>query len=357
MSRPQSDLLAAAAEVAAVAAEFAEDVDSQARFPDEAFKVIRTMGLLAAAAGEEYGGGSADTATLCRVAGKMARGCGATAMVWAMHDIQLACLCRHARRAELIGSLIRQTVAENWLIASGTSEVGVGGQLRRSVAAVSPVAGGSGQLTLAKSTSVVSYGGQADALLVTARRSPESEPGDQVEVFLSASEVQLVLQGQWNTLGMRGTCSPAFALSADFDAGLVLPEPFGDVADQTMTPLSHLLWAAVWIGLATEALSRATRWSRKSPGGASGRLADAHWKLAGLKAQLAGAVAVTEPVPSGTSIPTVAQTVRLNALKLAASTVSVEIGQLALQTCGMAGYSEAGPTRSRGSCATFSPRS
>jgi acyl-CoA dehydrogenase len=37
----------------------------------------------------------------------------------------------------------------------------------------------------------------------------------------------------------------------------VLPVPFGEIADATMTPVSHILWSSLWLGIASDAVSRA----------------------------------------------------------------------------------------------------
>ena len=71
------------------------------------------------------------------------------------------------------------------LIASITSEVGTGGDMGKSVAAVSE-AGTDGYASFEKQAPTVSYGPYADAFLTTVRRSPEAEPGDQVAVLTRA---------------------------------------------------------------------------------------------------------------------------------------------------------------------------
>ena len=61
----------------------------------------------------------------------------------------------------------------------------------------------------------------------------------------------------WDTLGMRGTCSNGFRVEAAGHVEQILPVPFGEIADLTMTPVSHMLWSAMWIGIAGDALQRA----------------------------------------------------------------------------------------------------
>ena len=63
-------------------------------------------------------------------------------MVFAMHQIQVGTIVRHLDGAPWFQSYLRELSAEQRLIASVTSEVGTGGDMGRSIAAVTPVADG-----------------------------------------------------------------------------------------------------------------------------------------------------------------------------------------------------------------------
>ncbi|GAA2107311.1 acyl-CoA dehydrogenase family protein [Kitasatospora saccharophila] len=325
---------------AAAAAAASSSVDGQARFPAEATAALRAGGLLNAAVPTRLGGLGLPLPELVRIAGRLAAACGSAAMVWSMHQVQMACLARHHPDAPLLA----RAIAEQWLVASVTSENGVGGDLRSSRTGIGT---GEGRCTLDKQGPTVSYGAHADAFLVTARRSADAAPGDQVAVFVSREQSDLRQTGEWNTLGMRGTCSPSFDLRAEFDPAQVLPVPFGDVAARTMVPLSHLLWSGVWVGLAAEAVDRAVRATRRRSRG--GPLADrpelavAHARLAGIRAQLDAATRSAEPVLEHGGQPTMGLAVELNALKVGVSETALDVARLALAVCGMAGFSEDGP--------------
>src|SRR4051812_8908114 len=73
----------------------AEDVDRSARFPSEAFEALREESLLAASISEEYGGLECSVSELVAMTQILARHCASTAMIWAMHQIQLGCISRH----------------------------------------------------------------------------------------------------------------------------------------------------------------------------------------------------------------------------------------------------------------------
>ena len=76
--------------------------------------------------------------------------------------------------------------------------------------------------------------------------------------------------GEWDTLGMRGTCSPGFVVRATCLTDQMLPAPFATIAAETMVPFSHILWAHVWLGISTDAFSRAQNFvraqARQNPG-------------------------------------------------------------------------------------------
>ncbi len=335
--------------VADTAARHARDVDAGARLPVEAIAALRKHNLLAAVAPRDLGGLGLSVQELAAVGRRIARACGSTAMVWAMHQGQLACLCRHHGDTPALVELARTAVARQWLIASVTSEPAGGGDIRTSTADLVASADGSGTVTLAKDATTVSYGAAADLLQVTARRNSEAVANDQVLVAVLREQATLVQRGTWAPLGMRGTSSPGFRLSATVPEEQILGDPFADIAGATMVPLTHTLWAAVWLGLAGEAVSRAVKVSRRRAAGprsgdaTRSALGEARWRLASLEALLADMTVRTQELLDEGAQPTLSQSVRTNALKVAASESALEIAHLSLRVCGMAGYSEEGP--------------
>jgi acyl-CoA dehydrogenase len=333
-------VLARAHEAAEALAATATEVDRDAAFPAASVEALAETGLLAAALPERLGGGGLDPASMAAVARALARGCTSTAMIWAMHQVQLACVAEHCGGERRLEELLTGLAVEDGLVASVTSEVGVGGDLRASKAACER---DGDRVRLLKDAPTVSYGAHAAAFLISARRGPDSAPGDQVLALATASEARLRQKAEWNTMGMRGTCSPPFQVEASLRAEQVLPVPFGEIATVTMVPLSHILWSAVWIGTAEEALARATGYLRKKNSADGAGLVGASERLQMLDGLLAATVEryVTRVRPEG--VATREFHVLVNNLKLAASTLSLEIATEALEVCGMAGYAESSP--------------
>ena len=228
-----------------MAAAHAADVDRRGRFPVEAVDALRAARALGWGVPHFYGGAGAGLDSLAEATFELSGKCAATGMIFAMHQIQVACIVRHCANSVWFEDYLRRLIQEQRLIASATSEVGVGGDVRRSIAALEPAKDSSANLVqFEKKASTISYGAHADDLLTTVRRSPESDPGDQVLVLTHFSEMDAQPVNEWDTLGMRGTCSPGFLVRAICGSEQVLPVPFAAIAAETMVPYSHIALGA-----------------------------------------------------------------------------------------------------------------
>jgi acyl-CoA dehydrogenase len=337
-----SDLLERARRVAQQAALHAGDVDRNARFPTEALDGLRRERLLGVHVPVALGGEGASLKDLSAVCGTLAQSCATTGMVYAMHQIQVGCIVRHAR-TPAFDAYLTELVERQRLIASATSEAGIGGDTRRSGCAVEIE---DARFRLEKNASVISYGAQTDDILVTARRHPEAVPSDQVLALVKKADTELEATGGWDTLGMRGTCSLGFKLRAAAPRDQILPEPFADISAQTMVPYSHILWSSVWLGIATDAVRRARMTvraeARKKPGSippSAGRLAELTLQLHLMRATLRDGIEEYERrMDDPDALASLSFSVRMNNLKLAASESVVAIASRALLIAGIAGY-------------------
>jgi acyl-CoA dehydrogenase len=321
-------------------------VDREARFPAEALGALREAGLLGAVVPVALGGLGVSLSELAEMCRTMAASCASTAMVFAMHHIQLACLIRHGQESSYIRDYLRETAHKQLLIASVTSEVGIGGDMRSSITSVVPSEGG---FTLSKDASTISYGEHADDLLVTCRRAPDAPRNDQVLALLRRGDFELQRKGVWDTLGMRGTCSPAFQVQGHGVAGQIVPD-FALAASATMVPFSHALWSSVWLGIATDAVARAhgmvRAQARKTPGTVpptASRLAEVTALLDALRLVIQSFVAEYESLmaqPNGgiDTLTSMGFALRANQLKVHASESAVNIVSRVLPLCGIAGY-------------------
>lgn len=334
-----------------VARPAADDVDRSARFPSEAIAALRAERLLGAAIPAELGGLGLSVAGVAQICEALGQHCASTAMIFAMHQIQIACLARHGMEVAFFRAFLAGAAEHQLLVASATSEVGIGGDLRASACAI--VREGA-CFTLRKRAPVISYGEHADAILVTARRAPDAAPSDQALALVLSRACRLTRLSAWDTLGMRGTCSPGFELHAEGTIEQILPAPFGDIAAQTMVPYSHVVWSSCWLGIATDAVTRAHAFVREGARRRQGeppfggrRLARAAALLQTMRAGVHGAAREHARLASTAGgaelLGTIGHGIETNNLKITSSDLVIQIVQEALAVCGMAGYANEGP--------------
>jgi len=334
-----------------IAGPAAEAVDRDARFPREALSALAAARLLSARVPVRDGGFGAGMVELGLMCEALGQRCASAAMVFAMHQVQVACLVRHGR-SRFFEDYLGELVGQQRLIASVTSEAGVGGSVRTSICPIEPLP--DGRCRVRKEGTVVSYGDDADDLLLTVRRSAESVPGDQALVLVRKAACEIVHTGSWDAMGMRGTCSPGMRISAEFDPVQIVPAPFADINAYTMVPWAHTLWSSVWLGIATDAVARARAFVRDTAriGGTTpptaARLSEVSTRLQLMRVQVREATRhhdAIEAQPDGgvDALSSLASAVQLNHLKLAASELVAAICTAALRITGTSGYRNDSP--------------
>jgi acyl-CoA dehydrogenase len=334
-----------------VASPNAMDADRTATFPAPTFEALRRDGMLGLMVPRSLGGQELELRKIADLCAVLAGACGASGMIYAMHQIKLSSLVAHGMQTEYHRNLMRDVVAKQLLIASSTTEAGIGGDMRVSNCAIETTGD---RVSLTKQATVLSYATEADIIMATARRGPASAGSDQVLIALRRGDYQLQRTAEWNTLGMRATCSEGFLLTATAGADQVFPKPFHEIAVQSMLATAHVLWASVWFGIATDALSRAhasvRATARRVPSDFSGplpgaaRLAAATAKLQTLKSTLVAHIERYETAKhNDDDLNSINFAIEMNNLKVMASTMAVDVVQEALMVTGIAGYRNDGP--------------
>lgn len=322
----------------------ADAVDRDARFPVEALAALKDAKLLGAYVPRELGGMGLDIAQVAAICEALGQYDGSVAMIFAMHQIQVACIVDHAAQSAYFRAYLETLVREQRLIASATTEAGTGGDLRSSVCAVE-VEGE--RYKVVKKAPVISYGAFADDILLTCRRAGDAGPNDQVAVLACRGGFALEQVSGWDTLGFRGTCSAGFVLTASGGREQILPAPFRDVLARTMHPVSHIVWSSLWLGIASDAVNRARAFVRAEarrnsqiPPTSSLRLAEASAALQSMRGTIASAVEdyrrMSDQEPA--AFESFDFAIRTNNLKIAASTAVVDVVSRALLICGISGY-------------------
>jgi len=328
--------------VLAAAAENAAEVDRAGRFPAEALAALRAARLLGSMVPRSLGGEGASLEETMEACQALGASCGASGMILAMHQIQVACLVAHAGHHPWHQALLRRIAEEQLLLASVTSESTTGGNMRTSDC--TPVLEGE-RFRIVKEGPTVSYASEADVLLVTARRAEDAQRSDQKLIAVLRGDADIAVVGHWDTMGMRGTCSHAVNLRAEGESCQILETGFGEIAERTMVPVSHLLWGSVWTGIASDAQARARAWLRRSmrQGGSTAHpgahhLTEMSGLLHSMQARLRDAAAGFEAGRAADGEGSPSQAAAINLLKIDLSETALRVALLAMRVCGMAGY-------------------
>ncbi len=325
------------------AALHAGDVDRAGRFPSEAVTALKAQRLLGMAVPSDLGGEEASTADVADACFKLGRACSSTAMIFAMHQIKVGCIMQHGRGSAWHEAMLRRLCDNQWLLASSTTEGQNGGNIRTSAAAVDLR---NDTITLDRESTVISYGAQADGIVTTMRRSADAAGSDQVLVVLLKNQYDLEPLMQWDTLGMRGTCSAGFRLKAVAAAEQILPVPYETIHTRTMTPMAHVLWSAAWSGIAAAAVDRAQVFLRKAARQSKGQMPPgaAHFtraqsSLRALTTLVRSAIRRYDAALADEHLfASLDFHAAMNLLKVEASESAVAIVMQAMRACGLSGY-------------------
>lgn len=119
-------------DVVAIAGAAAAEVDRDGRFPREALDAMRAAGLLGAHVPVALGGDGLNMAGMTRIAFRLGQVCASSAMIYAMHQIQVTCLVNHGADTPPLRAHLARVAPNGLLLASVTSESGARGDIRTS---------------------------------------------------------------------------------------------------------------------------------------------------------------------------------------------------------------------------------
>lgn len=324
---------------------FAGDVDSESRFPFEVLAVLKENKFLSAGNHKKFNGRNLHVmqqAALCR---RLAHACASSAMVLGMHFIKCNALNRWATSQPYFADYLLLQHDEQRLIASMTSEEGIGGDLRHSQAAVMV---NESEFSIEKSSPCLSYVNEADDILLTCRANEKAASSDQRLVLLKNNQMQKKIGRLWDAMGMRGTCSHACVVSGQANVEQIVETPFALIANQGMIPDAHLIWSSIWLGIAEDAYYKAKKVSRKQFLNDEGNVSGS----ARLQNEMQNLLLAIDSQISQLGMQYVHAlneaddkflrssefAIKVNSLKLNASSLTKEICLKALEVCGIAGY-------------------
>jgi alkylation response protein AidB-like acyl-CoA dehydrogenase len=258
------DALATARRLTPRFAARAAEHDRDGSFPVQDFADLREAGLFGLMVPPSAGGLGASFAAYAEVAAELARGNGATALVFNMHASVTGALSAVTEElAESLGIPDEALAARDRLLAAAAagswygvamSERGAGARLSRLTTAYEPVDGG---YHITGTKTFCSGAGHADAYLVAARSATDQSV---VSQFLVPAEADgLKVESTWDSLGMRATSSHDLHLDVTVPADRLLGgvEGLALVVAQLMPHWLVASYAAVYVGVARAAIDAA----------------------------------------------------------------------------------------------------
>jgi alkylation response protein AidB-like acyl-CoA dehydrogenase len=249
--------------------------DREASFPTDNYRDMHREGLLGICIPEEEGGLGAGFRAYCLTAAEMGRYCGATALTWNMHvcstlwtgaltedlDLDADARAEHRRRRRLHydrilaeGAVYSQPFSEGGAAAAGG--VAFGTTARR-------VDGGflvSGRKIFASLAGHADYYG---VLCTEVREGEKPSRRDTLYLGIPAQAPGVVVEGEWDPLGMRGTVSRNLVFRDVFvpeDAALMPPGVYFQAAMRW--PHMFMTLSPTYMGLAQAAYDFTVKYLR-----------------------------------------------------------------------------------------------
>ncbi|MDB5947556.1 MAG: acyl-CoA dehydrogenase [Ramlibacter sp.] len=326
--------------------------DETASFPFANFEDLRASGLLALCVPKADGGGGADYATYMMVAAEIGRFCGATALTWNMHisstlwtgvladgiAMTEAQRSEHASRRGLHfarvvndGAIYAQPFSEGSAAAAGRAPFGTTAR---------KVEGGwrvNGRKIFASLSGAADYYG----ILCTEDKGDEKpDARDTLYLAVPAKSEGVVVSGDWNPLGMRGTVSRNLAFTDVFigDEEQLMPRGVYYKGAQTW-PAMFFTLAPTYLGIANAAYDFTVSYLRGEVAGEPPvkrrmyptkqiAVAQMRIQLENLKSIFVRAIQEARPHPSHD------QRMRLYAAQYTVMEGANDIARLAIRTCG-----------------------
>lgn len=278
----------------------AAEHDREESFVAENYGKLARAGFLRAAVPVDLGGKGAEVGEMAEVIRRLARGCGATGLAFAMHTHQVvipAWRWRHQSQAKaVVEPLLKRIAAEDavMLTSGGTDWIGGSGRAER-------VEGG----WRIHARKVFVSGAPAGTLFMTS-----AVAGDEVIHFalpMAAPEVRV--GDNWRTLGMRGTASQDVEIDGFFvpDEKVSLRRKAGEwhPVFQIIATFAFPLIYAAYLGVAESARDIALDLARKRQGPARQPRLAGEMEIALRAAQMAHRAMVAEAeknAPSAASV-------------------------------------------------------
>jgi alkylation response protein AidB-like acyl-CoA dehydrogenase len=239
----------------------AAEIDRDAKNPVESWRDLWKAGLLAGAVPTAHGGLGLDMPTYVAVIRTIAQGCASTAMTLHMHSTVM-------RFIEALGTEAQQrrwfadVVERGHLFGSWGSEPAV--SLSRTLLMETAVRAEGNDYVVDGVKHFCTMALGASHYMVWCALDGETDMGKALlQIVIPAEAPGIATDGKWDTLGMRGTYSPAVTLTnVRVPRDAAMGQPGGALQIGVIEGFA-LGYAAVYIGLAEAAFDFAVDYARK----------------------------------------------------------------------------------------------
>ena len=323
-------------------AEYAADVDVNARFPGESVRALAREGFLGLCVPKEFGGSGQGPRAFAAVAEELAQGCCSTAMIFVMHvsaSQAIASSTTLGRKTEVL----RQIAKGEHLTTLAFSERGSRSHFWAPVSALSEI---DGAYAVSAQKSWVTSAGHADSYVASSQKPGAASPLESTIYLINRNNRGVKVQGRFDGLGLRGNDSAAVLFENVPVAAGELISALGEGAGTMMNvvlPWFNIGTAAMANGLSRSAMTATAahlqrsefthvRSSLRDLPTLRARLADMNVRLEQARALLGYTLGEIEN-PSDATVPFVLQT------RLASIEAAIEVTDLAMKACGGAAFS------------------
>ena len=249
------------AAVCKIATANADTVDRANAAPEETLAALRRESLLSLLVPTTLGGQGQSLTQLAATCHALAQACGSSAMIFAMHHIQVACIVAHGQRSDWHRTLLRRIC--DAAIAAGLRHLRGGNRRqhprqhvrRRAGRRAGPSGEGRDHHILWRAIRCA-----ADHCPARARcsRLRPGHAGRTTRRLPAGADRRVGCA--WHARHLQRRVSRFISRRTSSRS---CPAPFADIASRTMLPVSHLLWSSVWLGIAADAVARARAYLRQ----------------------------------------------------------------------------------------------
>lgn len=322
----------------------AGEVDTGARFPDEAMRALSQEGFLGLCVPTAQGGKGEGPRAFAAVVEELAQGCASTAMVYVMHVTAQQAI---ASSPTLVGrdDVLVEIAAGRHLTTLALSEKGSRSQFWCPVSKLEP--DGNGGYVTSGFKSWVTSAAHADSLVASAQKPGAASPLESTLYLARKGATGMSVAGRFDGLGLRGNDSAPVALErlAVRKADLITEPGAG--------PKTILEVILPWFALGTAAMANGI--CRAAVGATAAHLTATGFEHSGqslrdlptLRSRLARMSVRTEQSRAllGYTLgemekPTETTPLYVLQMRLAAIEAAVDVTDLAMKACGGAAFSK-----------------